>query len=132
MDRKIYPYLLVRLPCRALYFAFNPTAVRSQIKCESGQEQGDGCASKNGERKRRGRGRRKGGVSPKYLESNKGTIKKMKKKKKNRKNSKKSKKSRKNQEEEEAMLSHGLSTYRNGKDTVRKKVLKKMNKEYIS
>ena len=40
-------------------------------------------------------GGRTGGVSPKYLESNKGTIKKMKKKKKNRKNSKKRKRSRK-------------------------------------
>ena len=41
-------------------------------------------------------GGRKGGVSQKYLESNKGTIMKMmKKKKKNRKNSKKRKRSRK-------------------------------------
>ena len=55
----------------------------------------DECASKN-ERKRRGReGGRTGGVSQKYLESNKGTIMKMMKKKKNRKNSKKRKRSRK-------------------------------------
>ena len=103
MDGKIYPYLLVRLPCRALYFAFNPTAIRSQTKCESGQEHVDEYAPKKWEEEKKREGGRKGGVSPKCLESNKGTIKKMKKKKKNRKNSKKRKRSTKDQEEEEGI-----------------------------
>ena len=54
----------------------------------------DEYAPKKWKEEKKREGRRKGGVSQKYLESNKGTIKKMKKKK-NRKNSKKRKRSRK-------------------------------------